>query len=36
MFMGQVYTNALTPHVQQALHAICYPLPPLCHEMYNL
>jgi len=36
MFMGQVYTNALTPHVQQALHAMCHPFASLCHEMYNL
>ena len=28
MFMEQVYTNALTPHVQQALHAMCHPLAP--------
>ena len=36
MFMGQVYTSVLTPHEQQALHAMCHPLAPLCHEMYNL
>ena len=36
MFMGQVYTSVLTPHEQQALHAICYPFASLSLQMYNL